>query len=93
MDTLSNKLKEFLHEKGFETVREIVIERGPDSTGDPALFVWLLLDDSVTNKELAYEPVMALRDAARDQMREWEPDLYPYVRVRRVREWQEMVAL
>lgn len=92
MDTLSHKLKGFLHEKGFETVREIVIERGPDSTGDPALFVWLLLDDGVTDKKLAYEFVSPLLDVARRQMRDWEPDLYPYVRVRRVREWQEMVT-
>ena len=93
METLSNKLKEFLHEKGFDTVQEIVIDRGLDSTGDLSLFVWLLLEDSVTDEDLGYEPVMALRDVARRQMREWEPDLYPYVRVRRVREWKEMVAL
>ncbi len=93
METLSNKLKEFLHARGFSTVREIVIDRGLDSTGDLALFVWLLLDDSVTDKEMTYEFIESLRDAARGQMREWEPELFPYVRVRRVREWQEMVAL
>lgn len=93
MESLELKLKDFLHEQGFATVSEIVIERGPDSTGDPALFVWLLLDDGVTDSELSHKFVAPLLDSARRQMRGWEPDLYPYVRVRRVREWQEMVAL
>lgn len=93
METLETRLKSFLHEHGFTTVREIVIERGPDSTGAPALFVWLLLDDGVTDSELSHKLVAPLLDEARRQMRAWEPDLYPYVRVRRVREWQEMVAL
>ncbi len=93
METLELKLKDYLHAQGFTTVREIVIERGPDSTGDPALFVWLLLDDGVTDGELSHKFVAPLLDEARRQMRDWEPDLYPYVRVRRVREWQEMVAL
>lgn len=93
METLENKLKDFLHAQGFETVREIVIERGPDSTGDPALFVWLLLDNGVTDKEMSHEFIESLREAAYRQARVWEPELFPYVRARRVREWQEMVAL
>lgn len=80
-------------------MREIVVERCPDPTGAPALFVWLLLDDDVTDKEMNYEFIESLREAAYRQARAWEPELFTYVRARRVyvrarrvREWQEMIA-
>ncbi len=90
---MENRLKEVMHEKGFTTLREVVIQRRPDWAGDPALFVWLLLDDALTDDDLNYEFIESLRDTAFEEMILWEPDLFPYIHTRRVREWKEMVAL
>lgn len=93
MDKIKDKLKAILAREGFGTVREIIIEQGPDSTGDEALFVWLLLDDKVRDDDLDWNKIEPLVTQARTQMRQLKPEFYPYVRVRRVREWHEMKEL
>ncbi len=91
MEQFAEKLKAHLHEKGFATVEQIIIERAPDWSGDDSLFIWLLLDDAVTSTDLKWENISPLKEAAQREIRQHYPELYPYVRVRRVIEWQEIV--
>jgi len=90
METLASNLKSGLADEGYGQVREVIIEQGPDSTGEESLFVWLLLDNKVSDKDLNLEKVESLLSAAREQMRRLQPQFYPYVRVRRQREWQQL---
>lgn len=91
MEHFAEQLKAHLHELGFTKVEQIIIERAPDWSGDDALFVWLLQDDAVTSRDLDWAHVKPLKEAAQKMCEEHFPDLYPYVRTRRVTEWQEIV--
>ena len=91
MEHFADTLKAHLHSKGFLTVEQIIIERLPDWAGDDAIFVWLLLDDNLKSSDFVWEKVEPLSDEATRYTRETYPDLYVYVRMRRVKEWQEIL--
>ncbi len=74
---------------GFPTVRRVMLEQGFDSTGDAALFIWLLLDDDVKDKDLAWSAIQPLVDEAERIARARQNDAWPYARVRRVSEWSQ----
>lgn len=73
----------------FLTVRRVVLEEGHDSTGDAALFVWVLLDDQVQDKDLSWSAIQPLVEEAERMARARRGEAWPYARVRRVREWGE----
>ena len=91
MEQFAEELKSHLHDLGFTAVQQIIIQRTPDWSGDDALFVWLLQDDDAPEGNLKWEHVQRLKEAAQKMCEEHFPDLYPYVRTRRVAEWQEIV--
>lgn len=90
MEHLGTQLKDHLLSHGFSSVREVIVQKRPDWTGEESLFIWILLDDSVVDDDLDWDDLEPLVVSARDWMRDSQPDLYPYVRVRRVREWAEV---
>ena len=47
------QLLDDLWKNGFAQVRDAKIEEDLDSTGDEAVFVWLLLDDTLMDKDLS----------------------------------------
>ncbi len=79
---------EKLQQQGFSKVREVHIDEGLDSTGDPAYFIWVLMDDAVPDTALKWgvlEPMFNhVRQTAWLFSRE---KIYPYVRVQKVSEW------
>lgn len=79
---------ESLQQQGFPNVREVHIDEGPDSTGDAAYFIWVLLDDDVPAEALKWsslEPLFnTIWQAAWSFSRE---RIYPYIRVQKVSEW------
>ena len=91
MEQFAEQLKAHLHAQGYGTVNQIIIERGPDWSGDESLFVWLLLDDDVTDEDLTWKSLKPLHEEAHRYTRAAYPDLFPYVRQRRVIEWQEIL--
>ena len=91
MEQFAETLKAHLHEKGFIRVEQIIIERTPDWAGDDAIFVWLLLDDNLKSRDFTLQKLRPLDDEATRYTRATYPDLYVYVRMRRVKEWQEIV--
>lgn len=91
MEPFAEELKAHLHAQGFDTLRQIIIERGPDWSGEESLFVWLLLDDSVSDEDLSWKQLEPLETEAHRYTRAAYPELFPYVRERRVAEWQEIL--
>ena len=91
MEQFAEQLKAHLHAQGFSKVEQIIIERAPDWTGEESLFVWLLLDDGVSDADLSWKKIEPLEEAAFRYARAAYPDFFPYVRERRVAEWQEIV--
>lgn len=91
MEHFADQLKSHLHAQGFTTVQQIIVERRPDWSGEESLFVWLLLDDAVTDEDLKWKNLKPLHEEAYRYTRDAYPDLFPYVRERRVIEWQEIV--
>ena len=73
----------------FPIVKRVVLEDGHDSTGDAALFVWVLLDDKVSAKDLSWQSIQPLVEAAEAAARARRSDAWPYARVRRLKEWDE----
>jgi len=92
MEHLGTQLKDHLLSHGFSSVREVIVQKRPDWTGAESMFIWILMDDSVTSKELDWDVLEPMVVEARHWMRDTQPDLYPYVRVRRVREWAEVAT-
>lgn len=91
MEHFADELKTHLHAQGFATVNQIIIERAPDWTGEDSLFIWLLLDDSVSDADLSWKSIQPLENEAYRYARAQYPDLFPYVRERRVIEWQDIL--
>ena len=91
MEHFAEELKDHLHELGFNKVEQIIIERTPDWSGEDSLFIWLLLDDAVGDADLSWKKIEPLEDETFRYARTKYPDLFPYIRERRVIEWQEIV--
>jgi len=90
MEHLATQLKDHLLAHGFSTVREVIVQKRPDWTGEESLFVWVLLDDSVPDDDLDWDDIEPLNRVASDWMRASQPDFFPYLRFRRQREWAEV---
>lgn len=91
MEPFAAQLKSHLHAQGFSTVQQIIVERRPDWSGEESLFIWLLLDDAVTDEDLSWNSLKPLDEETYRYARTTYPDLFPYVRERRVIEWQDIL--
>ncbi len=91
MEQFAEQLKAHLHAQGYATVQQIIVERRPDWSGEESLFIWLLLDDDVTDEDLSWKSLKPLHNETSRYTRQAYPDLFPYVRERRVVEWQDIV--
>ena len=72
-------------------VRDFAVRVGEDSTGDPAAWVWVIIDDQLAGSEF-YERVPELRDRIRQVFLRSKIELYPYISVRTESEQQELEA-
>lgn len=93
MEKTADELRKALLAQGYDRIREVIIELGPDWSGAESYFVWVLLDDATRDDELDFDELEALTSLARKWMRDKDNERYPYIRVRRVHEWYEMVAV
>lgn len=79
---------EKLQEQGFSKVREVHIDEGLDSTGDPAYFIWVLMDDAVSSEELSWKALEPMQSTIfRIAWAFSREKIWPFVRVKRVKEW------
>lgn len=84
---------ETLRAAGFEKVDQVIIDEGPDSTGDPSYSIYILMNDDVTSDELSYKNIRPMMSWV--FRRAWEfskEKVWPYVRVKRVKEFHPIFA-
>ena len=63
-------------------VRGIKVEFGTDSTGDPAAWIWIVVDDDLDPSREKVLQLNRLTDAVRDALLERSTDPWPYVGLR-----------
>ena len=88
---IEEEIEQNLREHGFSQVRRVVVEEGIDTTGDDAYYIWVLLDDKVPDKRLSWHAIRPLVEHVKAYMHATHEAFWPYVRVRRLREWDEMI--
>jgi hypothetical protein len=67
------------------------IEFGTDSTGDPALWLWIILEDGAANDVEFAALTAGIRDQIRRALRDAHIESWPYVRFRTASEEQEIL--
>lgn len=83
-----------LHAEGFAQVQKVIVENGTDSTGGRALFIWILVEDKVKDGALNWASVKPMIDVAFSAAQKWvDMEIWPYIRVRRIREYAELLAV
>jgi hypothetical protein len=93
MNQVHEQILKTLKDKGYSQVRRVVAERGFDAEGSPALFVWVLVEDKTNDDSLRWAKVKPMIDAARSASQDSvDSDVWPYVRVRRNKEFFEIQA-
>ncbi len=72
-------------------VRDAVFQLRNDHTGEPGVWVWLILDDDTEIESRAIQAEMApVRRAIFDRVLESVPGRWPYISVRLVSDQQEL---
>jgi hypothetical protein len=74
-------------------VVEIRHELSTDSTGDPAVFVWIILDDATSRSGWSRDHLEPIEDAVRAALADREIELWPYIRFRSFSEQRQLEAL
>ena len=90
-ETIRSKLTVKKLKQVEPTVRSVTLELGQDHDGDPALFLRIILDDSVTDQQLLTPKLQPLRDWVYKAV--WQGtdfQIYPYVRFVRAVEDKEL---
>ncbi len=67
-------------------------EVGTDSTGDPAVWVWLIVTDEATKDDRVFQSLGPLRNAIMQSLRARGVDSWVYLSVRTVSEQGELLA-
>jgi len=73
-----------------EWVRELRVETGHDASGDPALWVWVEVEDDAMTDEGFTRRIRQVKTLLENALRTISPDRWPYVRFRTVSEQQAM---
>jgi hypothetical protein len=71
-------------------VRELRVETGHDASGDPALWVWVEVDDAASTDAGFTMSVKQIKTLLENAVRTISPDRWPYVRFRTVSEQEAM---
>ena len=69
----------------------IEIRPTADSTGDPALEVWVLVSDATPESDLVFENTQPIRNRVKEVLREIGEERWPYVQFRTESEYNDMV--
>ena len=91
MEKFAKKLRDFLR-LNYDDVRQVKVEKALDWMGDESLFIWILVSDDLTEKDLSWDRIQPLIEATRDESLVHYREFYPYVKVKRQQEWRQMAA-
>jgi hypothetical protein len=73
------------------TVRDFAVKVGDDSTGEKAVWVWVIVSDEVDDEDFK-KGIGEIKQGVEDALRRAGIDLYPYVRFRTMAEQKELEA-
>jgi len=73
----------------FPALTDVRIESGKDQTGDPALWVWLILREAAFRKN-ARPALRQMEEAVRRRVSSVDPSIWPYIRFRTDAEQREV---
>jgi hypothetical protein len=79
LDTLRDWLKRL---ERPDWVRGIELAEGSDADGDPALWVWIVLDADIPTQDIMQPVLLDLRQRIKAYLSSEVPGLWAYVRVR-----------
>jgi hypothetical protein len=68
------------------------VEIGDDSTGDPALWLWIIVDDDVANDAEFPKLSANIQDRIRHALRKADIERWPYIRFRTANEQRAMLG-
>jgi len=71
-------IKDFPFPKGL-AVTALEVEDYTDSTGEPSLKVWVILDESVDVDKVSGEAIGNLKSTIRERLRNHGNTLFPYI--------------
>lgn len=74
-------------------VVRFVVEDGNDWMGQPALFIWVLLDSGSTREDLAIENLRAIDRTIFDELHTEDEPRWPFVRFRTEAEHAELTGV
>lgn len=74
--------KHFAHEPLPEYVRGLRFETDDDAQGDPAIWIWVEIDDNAATPTEFAENTSVVRERIQDLLRRDVPGIWPYVRFR-----------
>ncbi len=83
---IGKKLEQLLKGRLPEWVRDLRLETGPDVIGDPALWVWVELDDDAARKEVFANNTKMVQQKLEAAIHEIGVERWPFVRFRTVSE-------
>jgi hypothetical protein len=72
-------------------VREMVFETGDDSSGAPAIWIWVEVEDEAAEEATFYENFFLFKSRLEAVVRKISPELWPYIRMRTVSEQRPQV--
>lgn len=79
-------LEQQLENRFPEWVRDFKIETGYDANGDPAIWIWVVVDDDAVQQKEFPENTRSVRNTVEEILRELGVTRWPYVRFRTVSE-------
>jgi len=83
---LGKRLEQRWQDERPSWVRELRFETGEDANGDPAVWIWVFIEDDAARKEVFAENARVVREALMGILRSLEDDRWPYIRFRTVSE-------
>jgi hypothetical protein len=69
-----------------------VVEVGEDASGDPAIWVWIIVADDATDRPEFFDESMAIEDRIFSALEQAGDERWPYVRFRTRSEQAEVTA-
>jgi hypothetical protein len=95
MDTVEQIVKRLNRlKRGFPKspkVIRFVVEDSQDWAGEPALYIWALLENGTPESEQSWEKIKPIEGAIVEAIFERKDPRYPYVRFRTEQEYEDMV--
>jgi hypothetical protein len=79
---IGKRIEQFLRGRLPEWVKELVFETGNDAQGEPALWIWVEIDDDAAAEEVFSQNTRSARNIVDAAARKLAAERWPYIRFR-----------